>query len=179
MSNKFDKSIYIGDKFPSLFRHFDRTFQLFPDARHLYIVRNPLSVIESYDVRHSNPNDSWSHSWQDGLDAWNESVGKVASLPPERLKNFIIVQYEELYKSTEAMNAMFHSLGLAPVDDSKLQSFVTKFASLNEIPVPRRDDLRLPGAAHSNWDSCRKAARIHIEMAKRMRLNFAELSHAS
>jgi hypothetical protein len=153
LDQRYDNATYIGDKYPSLFRHMDIIFERFPDAHYLYIVRNPLSVVESFDARHRNPNDHWKHSAQDGIDAWNESVGKVSSLSDEQLKKFVLVQYETLYQSTENMNQMFVQLGLDPVDDALLQPFVSKFLSLNETAVPRRDDLRMQVAQQCDWDS--------------------------
>lgn len=156
LADRYDRATYIGDKFPSLFRHFDRIFDIFPNARHLYIVRNPLSVLESYDVRHKNPDDSWNLTYQDGMDAWNESVRKVSRLSQALLSKFTIVQYEDLYGSTTAINRMFERLGLPPVADEKLQTFIHKFASLNDKPVPRRDDLRLYVARNADWDSYKR-----------------------
>lgn len=153
LSARYDAATLIGDKFPSLFRHFDRIFDIFPEAQHLYIVRNPLSVLESYDARYTNSSDSWSHSYQDGMDAWNESVGKVASLPEHLRKKFTIVRYEDLYNSTEAINTMFADLGLPEVENARLQPFVDKFRGLNNQNVPRRDNLRFFVARNADWDS--------------------------
>jgi hypothetical protein len=160
LPERYDKATYIGDKFPSLFRHFDTIFPAFPDARHLYIVRNPLSVIESYDARNKNPNDSWKLTWQDGMEAWNESVGKVAALPEVQLQKFVLVQYEELFKSTAAINAMFAELGVEPVADAKLAPFVSKFKSLNTQVTERRDDLRMFVARNADWQSYQKLCDI-------------------
>lgn len=152
-SVRFDNAIYIGDKFPSLFRHFDYILPMFPDAKHLYIVRNPLSVIESYDVRYQDPSDSWSLTWKDGMDAWNESVRKVARLPDQNMKNFLLIEYEELFKSVDRLNALFRQLKLDPLDNEKLQSFVAKFEALNNKAVIRRDDLRLYVSRNADWDA--------------------------
>lgn len=160
LSKRYDDAMYVGDKFPSLFRHFDRIFELFPDAKHVYIVRNPLSVIESYDARHQDPDDHWQWTCQDGMDAWNESVGKVARLGPTMLEQFFIIQYEEFYRTADSINALFVQMGLGPVAGEKLQHFVRKFETLNEKPVPRRDDLRLFVARNADWDSYRKLCSI-------------------
>lgn len=156
LSARYDAATLIGDKFPSLFRHFDRVFDVFSEARHLYIVRNPLSVLESYDARYSDSSDNWSHSYQDGMDAWNESVGKVASLPAHLRRQFVIVRYEDLYDSTEAINTMFADLGLPGVEPARLQSFVARFRELNDKAVPRRDNLRFFVARNADWASYRK-----------------------
>jgi len=139
---RFDRARWIGDKFPPLFRHFDHVLAAFPVARHVYILRNPLSVVESYDARHRNPEDNWTHSWQDGLADWNESVGRLAALSADHLRRFVPVQYEDLYGSTAAMNRLFAALDLPPLPQARLAPCAEKFAVLNDRPVARRDDLR-------------------------------------
>lgn len=148
---RFDQARYVGDKYPSLFRHFDHIFDAFPKARHVYILRNPLSVIESYDARHANPADAWKLTWQDGLAAWNESLGRVSALPPERLHQFVLLQYETLYASPAAMNRLYAALDLPPLPEAQLIPFAEKFAALNDKPVARRDELRAAVARHADW----------------------------
>jgi hypothetical protein len=148
---RFDQARWVGDKYPPLFRHFDHVLAAFPAARYLYILRNPLSVIESYDARHRNPGDNWAHSWQDGLADWNESVARVAALPADRLRQFVLVQYEDLYGSVDAMNQLFARLDLPPLPQARLAPFAEKFAGLRDKPVARRDDLRAAVARRADW----------------------------
>ena len=161
---KYSQAIYVGDKYPSLFRNFQYVFETFPEATHVYIIRNPLSVIQSYDVRYQNPKDMWKLGSEDGMDAWNESVGKVAQLKQKQLQNFIIIQYEEFYKSVANINDMFLKMGLNALADTALQVFVDKFQSLNDKLVPRRDDLRAYVAHYADW----KSYKVVCSMAKKL-----------
>ncbi|WP_291733364.1 sulfotransferase, partial [Leisingera sp. F5] len=106
-ARRFDHAVYTGDKFPPLFRHLDHVLTEFPKARHIYLLRNPLSVVESYEARFQNSDDDWTLDWRAGLEAWNESVGRVSALPPGVLQQFLFVQYEEIYASPAAINALF------------------------------------------------------------------------
>lgn len=153
---KFEGATYIGDKYPNLFQYYDRVFEKFPDARHIYIMRNPLSVLESYDARHKNPNDSWRATWEDGMAAWNKSVRTVADLPDSRMNNFVLVRYEDVFQSTAAINQIFAALGLGPLPDTTLLKTVKKAALLNDKAVARRDDLRAHVSRHADWDSYRR-----------------------
>jgi len=153
---RFDQARWVGDKYPPLFRHFDHVFAAFPAARHVYILRNPLSVIESYDARHRNPEDRWTHSWQDGLADWNDSVRRVAALPRDQLRRFVLVRYEDLYGSTDAMNRLFAALDLPALPQARLAPFAEKFVSLCDKPVARRDDLRAAVARHADWSAYRR-----------------------
>lgn len=154
--HRFDTAVYVGDKFPPMFRHLDHVLAEFPKARHIYILRNPLSVVESYEARFQNPDDHWTLDWRAGLAAWNESVARIASLPAEVLQNFLFVQYEEIYAQTRAINALFTRLGLSNLEPERLEPFVAKFAELNSKLVPRRDDLRMHVARGADWGSYKK-----------------------
>jgi hypothetical protein len=153
LQQRFANAVYTGDKYPPMFRHLDYVMEEFPNARHIYILRNPLSVVESYEARFQNPDDNWHQDWRAGLEAWNDSVARIAALPPEKLKNFLFVQYEEIYSSPRAINALFTRLGLSNLEPEQLRPFVEKFAKLNEKLVPRRDDIRVRVAQDANWEA--------------------------
>lgn len=160
IARAFDKAEYVGDKFPLLYQHFDYIFDTFPDADHLYVFRNPLSVVESYDRRQRNPADGFTKTWQTGLAEWNESVARVAQFNAETRARFHLVQYEKLFSDTAQMDAMFQSLGLQNGKPNQLQPFVDKFHALGDTPVPRQDDMRQHVAMHADWDSYRKLCRL-------------------
>lgn len=151
----FGRARYIGDKFPLLYQNFDYIFDTFPEAHHIYIVRNPLSVMESYDARKRDAKDTWKKTGQVGLEEWNESVRKVALLPADRLKNFYFVQYENFFADTGLMNLLFRSFGLDPVKEARLEPFCEKFKELNERPVARDDDMRQHVARNAEWEAYR------------------------
>ncbi|MEP1328060.1 sulfotransferase [Pseudophaeobacter sp.] len=152
-SAHFDKVVYVGDKFPPMFRHLDHVLTEFPKAHHIYILRNPLSVAESYEARFQNPDDHWNLDWRAGIQAWNDSVARIAALSEAQLQHFIFVQYEEIYAETRAINALFTRLGLSNLEPEKLEPFVAKFAELNTKLVPRRDDIRMQVAQNADWAS--------------------------
>lgn len=148
---RYDNAVYIGDKYPPMFRHLEHVLAEFPDARHIYILRNPLSVAESYEARFRNPDDNWTLDWRAGLAAWNDSVARIATLTEAQLQQFLFVQYEEIYAGTRAINALFTRLGLSNLEPEVLAPFVEKFAGLNGKLVPRRDDIRAQVAREADW----------------------------
>lgn len=160
-SRRFDNAVYVGDKFPPMFRHLDHVLSEFPKAKHIYILRNPLSVVESYEARFHNPDDHWTLDWRAGLQAWNDSVSRIAALPEDTLQRFIFVQYEEIYAQTAAINALLTRLGLSNLEPETLAPFVAKFADLNLKPVPRRDDIRMHVARDADW-AAYKALTVHM-----------------
>lgn len=159
LEQAFKSATYIGDKFPLLFRHFDYILKTFPHAKHIYIVRNPLSVVESYDARHQDKDDHWQKSWQTGLEDWNESVRTVMDLPKKLLSNFYFVTYEDFFASEEKMNALYRHFGLSELPAEQLTRFCQKFEELNERPVKRRDDMRKFVAMNAEWGPYRRLLR--------------------
>lgn len=152
----YDAATYVGDKFPLLYAHFDYMFDTFPEAGHVYIFRNPLSVIESYHRREQNPKDRFRKTWQQGLAEWNESVARVAKMDDAERAAFHLVEYERFFDSTDAMNGLFARLGLEPLAEERLQPFVDKFRSLSDSAGPRHDIMRRQVALEANWDAYRK-----------------------
>lgn len=152
----YDRAAYVGDKFPLLFNHFDYVFRNFPDAQHVYIFRNPLSVVESYDARQRNPKDPFRRTWKEGLEEWNTSVGRVANLSDEQLSRFHLIEYESFFESADQMNNLFARLGAPSVDPAALDVYVQEYLELREKLVPRRDDIRQYVALNADVASYRK-----------------------
>ena len=159
-SKAYDAATYVGDKFPLLYSYFDYMFETFPDAAHIYIFRNPLSVIESYHRRQQNPDDQFSKTWLQGLEEWNESLGRVARMDPAARRRFHLVQYEKLFASPAGMNALFRRLGLSELKPERLQPFADRFSELNETSVPRQDIMRQHVALNADWDAYRTLYRL-------------------
>ncbi len=141
----------IGDKYPLLYKNLEVILQRFPQAEHVYIVRNPLSVIESYNSRFTDLNDTWNRPWKLGLEEWNASIRTVMQQPEEVLRKFHFIIYENFFSSAVHMNALYEALGASPLSEDQLTSFVEKFRALNEKPVLRNDEFRAFVARHADW----------------------------
>lgn len=154
--SKYNCARVIGDKYPLLYKNFAQIHQDFPEAEHIYIVRNPLSVMESYFSRFVDITDNWNRTWQMGLEEWNASIQAVLHQAENNLKRFHFVIYENFFSETAHINALFSKLGSAPLPDENLLSFVETFRALNANPVPRQDELRLFAARYADWMSYNK-----------------------
>ena len=148
---RFDEATFVGDKFPLLYKHFDYIFKEFPEALHVYIVRNPLSVMESYDARFKDNNDNWSKDWAASLVEWNDSVTRAARLTSAQRQRFVFLEYEKFFSSTKEMNKPFDFLGVSRLSDEKATPFLEEFRSLNEVLAPRRDDIRSYVSRNACW----------------------------
>lgn len=160
---RFGNACVIGDKHPNLFEFFPVVFERFPAARHIYILRNPLSVIESYDRRHRDTSDPWNRSFAQGLREWNQSVAAVASLSDAQRHQFLVVEYESVFADSAETDRIFHFLDLEPPPESNLCHIRRKFEELNQSKVPRRDDLRRFVAQYADWESYRKLLRTEAQ----------------
>lgn len=149
----YDRATFVGDKYPMLFERFDYILETFPEARQIYIARNPLSVAESYEARRTDTEDGWKRSWEDGLAEWNASLKAVMSLSEETLQRFYFIQYEEFFGSPLAMNRLYEAFGLHSLREQALQPFCDKFETLNSSHIPRRDDIRQHVARYADWSS--------------------------
>lgn len=156
VSDRFDVAEVIGDKYPNLFEKFQLIFERFPDALHVYIVRNPLSVVESYDSRHRDVNDSWGRSFEQGMAEWNRSVQTLVNLPSAQRERFLVVEYESVFNDKKNSDKIFEFLGLEPPYEQSLINIRKKFADLSEKTVPRRDEIRRFVALNADWDSYKK-----------------------
>lgn len=142
---RYDRAQFVGDKYPALFQHFPLIEERFPRAKILFILRNPLSVAESYDARASDAADSWSADagYARGLLVWNNSVARAVELVDRKTVPVRVVLYEELYQSVEQMLELFEYYGAAAPARDALAPIAARFAALKETPTPRRDDIRM------------------------------------
>ena len=114
---KWATAAYVGDKVPQIYKRLTTLSEACPDARFIYIVRNPYSVASSWQRRADNKDDSWpaKNGFANGVKAWNESLG-FALLAIETLDGrFAAVQYEKMFRRPHATRqylAMTDWLGL-------------------------------------------------------------------
>jgi hypothetical protein len=157
--DRFDNATYIGDKFPNLYIHFTKLFSILPNAKHIYIVRNPFSVLESYHVRSQD-------SYIEGMKNWNASVSLVANLPKQTLSNFFIVQYEKIFENIKSITLLFESLKLTPPPEKLTSVYVEQYKVLNNKKVDRKEHIRSHVSLNADWESYRKIIKLSITSLK-------------
>lgn len=166
---KFNCATAIGDKFPGLYRHFDYMFDTFPEATHIYIFRNPFSVLESFEARKERAGDNWSRGWRAGLEEWNESLGKVAALPDDRLEKFLFLPYEDVLSSAERMNLIFAGLGLHGLPAQSFEPIIQTFRELALRKGKRRERMRREVGRSANWAAYARISDLADAQAARLR----------
>ena len=149
---RFDAAQVIGDKFPQLYLYFDTVFARFPTARHIFLIRNPLSVAESYQARADNPDDKWHRDFTVAVRDWNQSLAAVLALSPVRRAQVFVAEYERLFFEPGEMRRLFAFLDM-PLDGPRAAGTFEHAALLAGKMVPRRDDIRLHVAQNADWQS--------------------------
>ncbi len=155
LAERYDQAIVVGDKFPNLFRHYGKIFGEFKNAHLIYILRNPFSVAESYQVRSEDGSDTlWSSSndHREAIKDWNESVRRTLELVDMRgADKLVLVEYEDIFSDYGALGQMFSAIGLDAAKGPEVEAIFAKFGELNAKMVPRRDDIRQIVAKTADW----------------------------
>jgi hypothetical protein len=114
---KFDDALWIGDKAPDYFRLLDHIDENFDDAHIILIVRDPVAVASSYQVRASNEADTTWDSQRDfrkSVDEWNtaNSLALAFHQKADRRAGLTILDYSELFDRRASVDDVFVQLGL-------------------------------------------------------------------
>ncbi|WP_075190920.1 sulfotransferase [Maricaulis sp. W15] len=155
---RYDKTVLRGDKYPYVTRHLDYITSTFPGCQVLFILRNPLSVSESFQARFDNPDDkAFALDGIQALTRWNNSLRQLADGLAAGL-NIAVVTYERAFASREAATRIFETVGLPPesVDWLGVDRVVQRAAELNVAETSRNEATRWKIAMEANFDLYRK-----------------------
>ena len=98
---KYQKSIYVGDKNPKLYEHFATVKENFADTgfKMIFILRDVYSVAESYNVRASNPDDKWKadNDFKRAIIDWNKSISTISQELNQNPEQLILVNYNDFF----------------------------------------------------------------------------------
>ena len=107
---KYRAAKWVGDKVPLLYKTYDNIDAEMPEAKIICIVRNPLSVIESYNKRFNDKNDEWSRKPLVAIEDWNVNVSKAL----ERVdagKPMHVLSFEKAFATREAISRIYAIFG--------------------------------------------------------------------
>ncbi|MHA7816335.1 MAG: sulfotransferase [Pseudohaliea sp.] len=144
---------YVGDKKPILYRFWRELFQRFPNARLLFIYRDPLAVARSWERRARVPGGNWPRARDAGaaIDEWNHSCAcirdAVAAGHPVG-----ILSYEHLFNA-EWMDRLFAWLQLTP--STEVLATGERLGAAHQRALEKRG-----GAAPLDLDEAALAARV-------------------
>lgn len=92
---------FIGDKIPRLYTRLSFIASKFPDARLVYIFRDPLEVAYSWQKRADNPADGWPsiNGRMAALTEWVKSIELMAEALPRWEGQAIILNYANFFNA--------------------------------------------------------------------------------
>lgn len=140
---RYDSARIIGDKMAPIWRTYPYIWDLFPEVEILYILRNPVSVAESYHARFLNPNDEWQDDYKTAIKEWNLSVSRTMDQINEGRK-ISVVSYENLFSNKENVEQLFEHLGLEheSANQGVVDQLIDGFEKLPSRSIPNVNEIR-------------------------------------
>ena len=157
---RYDAARMIGDKYPPIFRSYGMVAERFDDTHIVYILRNPVSVAESYQARADDRSDRWPF---DGLRAvldWNESVAATRAALGRGLR-ITVVTYEAVLRSAEAVAALVARLGLSARFARPIDGLLNSAPARNDTVPGRHDTIRRHVCLHADFETYRALVTEH------------------
>ena len=158
----YDAARVIGEKIPKLHMLYDRkhndVWRRFPNCRLLYIVRNPVSVVESHEQRRLDETDPWDQGAFRALDAWNYSVRSAIKAVEDGVP-LMVVTYERLFASRDHARQLLTTLGfsMSGVDHDRIDAIYDTYEEkLRTAPSLRNEDIRMHIAMNADFKSYRQ-----------------------
>ncbi len=119
LKEKYSRSRFLGDKYPNLFRYYDKLANVFGDEHTVvYIVRDVFRVASSWNVRARKENDKWplTNDYRAAVENWN-LANRLTLDSMRKGRRVIVAEYERLYRSEgdeSYLETLLASIGVAP-----------------------------------------------------------------
>ena len=150
---RYDRALIVGDKYPRLSGVTDHLAAALPDAQLVWILRNPLSVAESYEARRADEGDAWFFGLDRAMEDWNDGVGGVAAAP-----GALVLSYERLFAGHGDPARLFRALDLDPAPAMPgAQAILAEARRLVRRDGPRCEATRFEVARRADWTAFRTA----------------------
>ncbi len=164
----------LGDKYPELFMVYDHVWRTFPNARVLYIVRDPRYVALSFQKRADDPADTFNRSGRRAVREWNESV-RTTLEAIDAGRPISVVSYDRIFSSVEAARTLFAAFDLDPdaVDQAFLASLVRDPSRRKPLPphlLSRDGRLRSYVELMADWKAYRTLTQDHCLLSDEHRM---------
>lgn len=121
-ARKIGQARVVGDKLPHLSDRYRAAFRAFPDAKVVYIMREPFSVAESFERRAGDPLDGWAaeRGYMAAIEEWNESLKRTAGALEKRPDQVGVFCFQELMVEGNSLKRLYAFLGVeAPGTDQR------------------------------------------------------------
>lgn len=115
---KYDSVYYVGDKIPDLYRRTPFLREKFPGCKVIFLLRNPLAIGLSWQVRADNTRDKWSHraGFAEAVVEWNKALTATMLAKTVLGDDLTVVLFEEMF-ATHGLRRLLSRLDL---DDGEM-----------------------------------------------------------
>jgi len=100
---KFAEAKFVGEKYPQFYRFYGPLFNNFPEAKIIFIVRNAVSVAQSWQ-RRSEDTSSWpaKNDARRSVSYWNDALAYTLAYSQIKKNTFTFVDFDQLFAAKEA-----------------------------------------------------------------------------
>jgi hypothetical protein len=125
---KFEQAELIGDKIPGLYRRIPWLLNQVPDAKIIYMLRSPLAVAKSWDVRAKRQERSWpaTNDFFAAVPEWNRSIRLARKHKRAYGEKLAIVFYDDIFgaRAWQTLETLQKWLGVSPFSDPATAEFL-------------------------------------------------------
>jgi Sulfotransferase family len=119
---------YLGDKYPHYYRFYQQINQNLGNVKWIFIIRDVVSIANSYNARAADPNDQWSKeaNFKRAVEHWNESLVSTWKYQKNNPNpQLFVCEYERLFNyDLDYLNSMLDFLEVEP--DPQTEAFFTE-----------------------------------------------------
>ena len=96
---KYDSVFYVGDKIPDLYRRTPFLREKFPGCKVIFLLRDPVAIALSWQVRADNTRDKWSHraGFAEAIVEWNKALTATMLAKTVLGDDLTVVLFEEMF----------------------------------------------------------------------------------
>jgi hypothetical protein len=162
IAERFPTAKVVGDKYPYVTNHLEFIFRTFPKAKVMFILRDPVFVCESQQVRFDNPDDVFDIDAENGLKRWNKALNDVKQVIEDG-KDVSVVTYEKAFQSLSSVARIYESVGLAieDADQKRLASLLKTAADLAQKERQTSEAIRQLVSQQADFGLYRELTMLH------------------
>ncbi|TPE48797.1 sulfotransferase family protein [Amaricoccus solimangrovi] len=130
--NKAHAARVVGDKIPHLVDALDQ-LDVFPDARVIFIVREPFGVAKSFDARARSQQGGWpaDRDFQAAVQDFNRAMANILAYA-RRGKPYLLLEYDGLFLRREGLREIWEFLGVDPAALPDLEDIFGRASGMAE-----------------------------------------------
>lgn len=128
---------YLGDKYPHYYRFYPQINHNLGDVKWIFIIRDVVSIANSYNARAADPKDQWSKeaNFKKAVEHWNESLVSTWKYQKNNPNpKLFVCEYERLFNyDLDYLNSLLDFLEVEP--DSQTETF---FADMKQAWLAKK-----------------------------------------